>query len=309
MKLIRGLHNLADQHKHSVVTIGNFDGLHKGHQGVIRQLKCLADKHQAKSTVITFEPLPREYFAKTESPARLMTLRDKLIQLSALGVDQVLCIKFNHVFSQQPAVDFIQDILVDGLDTQSMIVGDDFRFGKNRVGDFSLLKDSGKLHGFDVANLATIAEQSSRISSTRVRQALDDADFTLAEQLIGRPFSISGRVILGQQRGRELGFPTANLHIARQVSPLQGVYAVDVLLPNGSVHHAVTNIGTRPTVDGTRFVVEVHLLNFHGNLYGQHIEIRWLKKIREEQRFASVSELSQQIKRDVDTATHFFNEK
>ncbi len=302
MKLIRGLHNIRPEHRGSVVTIGNFDGIHRGHQAVIRQLHALARRHDAPTTVFTFDPLPGEYFQGDKAPARLTTLREKFIQFDRLGVDQMLSVAFDARFAAITAQQFIDEILVNGLEAQAVVVGDDFRFGKGREGDFEMLRRAGARHGFEVLDTATVTEDGERISSTRIRQALAAGDLALAAALLGRPYSMSGRVVHGEKLGRTIGFPTANIRIHRSVSPLKGVFAVEV----ECIGYGVTNVGTRPTVDGKGFLVETHLLDFDGDLYGRHINIRWLKKLRSEQKFDSLDALKAQIGRDIDAARAYF---
>ncbi len=304
MKLIRGLHNIRPEHRGSVVTIGNFDGVHRGHQAVIRQLHELGRKHDAPTTVFTFDPLPSEYFMGDKAPARLTTLREKFIQFDRLGVDQMLSVAFNARFAAITARQFIDDILVRGLEAKAVVVGDDFRFGKGREGDFAMLREAGEHHGFEVIDTATVMDDGQRISSTRIREALAVGDLELAARLLGRPYGMSGRVVHGEKLGRTIGFPTANIRIHRAVSPLKGVFAVEV----ECIGYGVTNVGTRPTVDGKGFLVETHLLDFDGDLYGRHINIRWLKKLRSEQKFDSLDALKAQIGRDIDAARAFFRQ-
>jgi riboflavin kinase/FMN adenylyltransferase len=302
MKLIRGLYNLRSQYQNSVATIGNFDGVHCGHLSVLHQLKEHAQRIGCASTVITFEPLPHEYFMGARSPARLTPLCEKLALMSAQGIDQVLCLPFNQKLAEMHAEDFIQTVLVEGLGIRMLVVGDDFRFGKGRRGDFAMLCDAGKTQGFDVKDTQTFSDPSGRISSSRTRDALAKGDMILARDLLGRPFTMSGRVIHGKQLGRQLGFPTANIRINRSVSPLRGVFAIK----SEGVGNGVANVGTRPTVDGKSFLIEAHFLDFSSDLYGQRLTIEWLKKIRNEQKFGSLDELKQQIGKDIEAANNFF---
>jgi riboflavin kinase/FMN adenylyltransferase len=302
MKLIRGLYNIRPEHKGSVVTIGNFDGIHRGHQAVIKQVREQARKLDTTTTVFTFDPLPQEYFLGDKAPARLTTLREKYLQFQRLRIDQMLSLPFNAKLAAMPAQQFIDDILVDGLAIQAVVVGDDFRFGKGRSGDFAMLAAAGQQHGFDVIDTHTLVDHGERISSTRIRNALADGDLELAGCLLGRPYSMSGTVIHGEKLGRTIGFPTANIRIHRTVSPLRGVFAVEV----EGIGYGVTNVGTRPTVDGKGFLVETHLLDFSGDLYGQHINIRWLKKLRGEQKFDSLDALKLQIGKDIEAARDYF---
>ena len=306
MELIRGLHNIRPRHHSCVVTLGAFDGVHLGHQAVLQQLIDKGRELGLPSVVVIFEPLPREYFSPKRAPARLMSFREKFQALKALGIDRVLRITFNQVLSDMDAEDFVRDILVKGLGMRYIIVGDDLRFGHNRSGNFDLLKKEGKKLGFDVVATSTLLIRDSRASSTRIRRALAAADFELAAVLLGRPFSITGRVIVGQQLGRELGVPTANLELRRLRTPLSGVYAVEVVVANKRIK-GVANIGTRPTVeDRSKAILEVHLLDFNEDIYGQIIEVIFCNKIRDEKKFASLDQLKLQIHQDVNATREYF---
>jgi riboflavin kinase/FMN adenylyltransferase len=303
MRLIRGLYNLRPKHQQGVATIGNFDGVHRGHQNVLRQLSEQSRRLGCPSTVITFEPLPHEYFMGTHSPPRLTPLCEKLKLMSAQGIDQTLNLAFNQRLAEMTAADFIQKVLVDGLAIRLLIIGDDFRFGKGRTGDFAMLQDAGKKYGFEVRDTKTFSDQTGRISSSRIREALENGDMNTAQDLLGRPFTMSGRVIHGKQLGRQLGFPTANIRIGRSVSPLRGVFAIR----SEGIGNGVANVGTRPTVDGKSFLIEAHFLDFSGDLYGQRLKIEWLKKIRSEQKFESLDALKQQIEKDIVAAKAVFS--
>lgn len=249
-----------------------------------------------------FEPQPLELFATDKAPARLTRLREKLHYLAQCGVDYVLCVKFDRRFAALTAQTFISELLVERLGVQFLAVGDDFRFGASRAGDFLLLQKAGAEYGFAVSSTQTFCEGGVRISSTAVRQALAEDNLALAESLLGHPFTISGRVVHGDELGRTIGFPTANLPLRRQVSPVKGVYAVEVTGLGDKPLPGVANIGTRPTVAGVRQQLEVHLLDVVMDLYGRHIDVILRKKIRNEQRFASLDELKAQIARDELTA-------
>ena len=253
-----------------------------------------------------FEPQPLELFAGEKSPARLTRLREKLRWLAECGVEYVLCLRFDRRFAALTAQTFVSDLLVDRLGVKFLAVGDDFRFGAGRQGDFLLLQKAGEKYGFDVTSTQTFCEGGVRVSSTAIRQALANDDLALAENLLGRPFSISGRVVHGDALGRTIGFPTANVPLRRQVSPVKGVYAVEVAGLGDTLLPGVANIGTRPTVAGIRQQLEVHLLDVAMDLYGRHIDVVLRKKIRNEQRFASLDELKAQIARDEVAAREFF---
>lgn len=306
MKLIRGIHNLRQSHHGCVLTIGNFDGVHRGHKSLLQGLCAEGRARNLPVMVMIFEPQPLELFAAGKSPARLTRLREKLKLLAECGVDYVLCVRFDRRFAALTAQNFVNDLLVDRLGVKFLAVGDDFRFGAGRQGDFLLLQKAGLEYGFDVTSTQTFCEGGVRISSTAVRQALAEDNLQLAESLLGHPFIISGRVVHGDELGRTIGFPTANIPLRRQVSPVKGVYAVEVTGLGDKPFPGVANIGTRPTVAGIRQQLEVHLLDVAMDLYGHHIDVVLRKKIRNEQRFASLDELKAQIAKDVVTAREFF---
>ncbi len=306
-EIIRGLHNLRPRHQGSVVTLGTFDGVHLGHQTILRQVTDQAKALGLPSVVVIFEPQPHEYFAGDRAPARLMRLREKLLALFAAGIDRVLCLQFNRRLSSLSARDFVETILVAGLGVRHLVVGDDFRFGSDRKGDYQFLVQMASEKGFQVIDTHTYEIDGERVSSTRIRAVLDKADFQEAARLLGRPYVISGHVQSGQQLGRQLGTPTANVHLRRYRSPLGGVFAVEVTLPSGGQYVGVANVGVRPTVDGTgKPLLEVHLFDFSGDLYGKLINVEFKAKLRDEQRFASLDELKAQIQRDIQQAKIYF---
>ncbi|RRZ88169.1 bifunctional riboflavin kinase/FAD synthetase [Erwinia sp. 198] len=306
MKFIRGIHNLREQHRGCVLTIGNFDGVHRGHQALLSRLREEGRKRNLPVVVMLFEPQPLELFAADKAPARLTRLREKLRYLDEAGVDAVLCLRFDRRFAALSAHSFVADLLVDKLGVRLLAVGDDFRFGAGREGDFLLLQKAGADYGFDVISTQTFCDDGRRISSTAVRQALAEDNLPLAATLLGHPFSISGRVVHGDALGRTIGFPTANLPLRRYVSPVKGVYAVEVRGLGDRALPGVANIGTRPTVAGIRQQLEVHLLDVAIDLYGRHIEVVLCEKIRNEQRFSSLDALKEQIAKDVVAARTFF---
>jgi riboflavin kinase/FMN adenylyltransferase len=302
MQLVRGLHNLRPQHRGCVATIGNFDGVHRGHQAILKRLRERAVELGVPSCVVIFEPQPREYFAPDTAPARLARLRDKLELLAAEGVDLVLCLAFNQRLCKLSASEFVDTILVDGLGVKHLEVGDDFRFGCDRVGDFDFLTQAGDVQGFTVEAAQTVELDGVRVSSTQVRKALAAADFPRAEQLLGRPFQITGRVLHGQKLARQLGWPTANVQLKRRRVPFTGVYLVSVLI-GGKNWSGVANIGVRPTVAGDgKAHLEVHLLDFAGDLYDRRLTVAFHHKLRDEQRFASLEALKSAIDADVAAA-------
>jgi riboflavin kinase/FMN adenylyltransferase len=302
MQLVRGLQNLRPLHRGCVATIGNFDGVHRGHQAILARLRERAVELGVPSCVVIFEPQPREYFAPDSAPARLARLRDKVALLAAEGVDRVLCLAFNQRLSKLSAAEFVDTILVDGLGVKHLEVGDDFRFGCDRVGDFEFLQQAGLSQGFTVEAAQTVELDGMRVSSTQVREALAKADFPLAERLLGRPYRITGTVLHGQKLARQLGTPTANIQLKRHRVPLTGVYLVSVEL-DGKAWPGVANIGVRPTVSGDgRAHLEVHLLDYAGDLYGRRLTVEFHHKLRDEQRFASLEALKSAIDADIAAA-------
>ena len=308
MELIRGLHNLRPEHRGCVATIGAFDGVHRGHRAVIERLLVQGKAMSLPTVVIVFEPLPREYLTPLQAPARLMSFREKFLILKELGVDRVLRIRFNDALRSMSADAFVDEIFAEGLGVHFVALGDDFRFGADRQGDFEFVKRRGEVLGFDCQSMNTLTcGGGERVSSTRVREALADGDFALAQELLGRPYEISGRVVYGRQLGREMGAPTANVELHRLRSPLSGVFAVEVTGAGLECAPAVANVGTRPTVnDSIRANLEVHLLDRDINLYGQRIAVRFKYKLREEKKFASLDELKENIQKDIDTTADWF---
>ena len=307
MELIRGIHNLRPRHRGCVATIGNFDGVHLGHQAVLGQLAEQAESMGLPMVVITFEPQPQEFFAPSEARPRLTRLREKYQALKRYSVDRVLCLRFDQRLASMPAEDFIDQVLVEGLDVKYLVVGDDFRFGRQRLGTFELLHQYGQQAGFPVVNMHTFSIDGERVSSTRVRDALEQGDLALAEKLLGRPYRMCGRVAHGDKRGRTIGFPTANIHLHRKTSPVQGVYAVEMFGIEGEPVKGVANVGNRPTVDGTRSLLEVHLFDFAADIYGQYVHVHFLHKIRTEMKFDSFERLKLQIQADEKRARAWFS--
>lgn len=302
MELIRGIHNIKSQHNGCVLTIGNFDGVHLGHQQVLNQVSEKAQLLGLPSVVMTFEPQPLELFAKQNAPARLTRLRDKFVQLGKLSIDRLLCVNFNHHFANLDAEVFIRDLLVAQLGVKFLVVGDDFCFGKNRQGNFTMLQKAGLKFGFEVVSTQSFCLQQFRVSSTAIRDALAGDDLKSAAQMLGRDYSISGRVSHGRKLGRTIGFPTANIPLKRCVSPVSGVYVVKAFGLGEQPIGGVANIGQRPTVNGVRQQLEVHLFDFHANLYGKQLEVALLHKLRDEKKFESFEALKQQIELDADAA-------
>ncbi|HAF93260.1 MAG TPA: bifunctional riboflavin kinase/FAD synthetase [Pseudomonas sp.] len=306
MQLVRGLHNLRPRHRGCVATIGNFDGVHRGHQAILARLRERAAELGLPSCVVIFEPQPREFFAPDKAPARLTRLREKLCLLEQQGIDQVLCLAFNRRLREYSAAEFVQAVLVEGLAVRHLEVGDDFRFGCDRAGDFDFLLRAGAAEGFSVEAATTIEVDGQRVSSTRLREVLARGDLQAAQALLGRPFSLTGRIVHGQKLGRQLGAPTANVQLKRRSTPLSGVYMVSLVL-DGSPHPGVANIGMRPSVrsDGQPHL-EVHLLDLQADLYGRRVQVVFHHKLRDEQRFASLEALKAAISADIAAARDYW---
>ena len=280
------------------LTIGNFDGVHRGHRALIERVVAKARELNVTSCVLTFEPHPREFFAPAAAPARLTRLREKLELLGAAGVARVHLIHFNARFAALSAERFIREVLVRGLGTQWLLVGHDFRFGAQRKGDFASLEG----HGFALESMADVALDGERVSSSAVRAALAAGDFARAERLLGRPYTLSGRVVHGAKLGHTLGFPTANIPLAQR-PPLGGIYVVEV----AGLGHGVASVGLRPTVNPVlKPLLEVHLLERGGDLYGRRLRVRFLRKLRDEAKFDGLPELREAIARDAAEAREYF---
>lgn len=301
MELIRGLNNLKAHHYGCVLTIGKFDGVHLGHQAVLKSVVKQARLLDLPATVMVFEPQPEEVFTPELAPARISPLAEKYQLLKSQGVDRLLVVRFNAKFAALEPHTFVEQYLVQKLGVKFLVVGDDFRFGKARKGDFQALQIAGEKHRFDVVNTQSFRMRDCRISSTAVRELLSDGSFAAAEDMLGRAFFISGRVIHGDKKGRTIGFPTANVLLNRCQTPITGVFAVKLSIRDES-WNGVANIGTRPTVNGQRKQLEVHIFDFDGYIYGQRISVVPIAKIRDEKRFSGLAELQTQIALDVEQA-------
>ena len=304
MKLIRGLHNLSESSlSQSAVTIGAFDGVHRGHQEVLAHLKREADARNLATTVITFEPLPGEFLFPDRAPPRLMTFREKFTALADQGIDNLLCLRFNNRLRTMSPRAFVEDIFVKGLNARYIAFGDDFRFGKDRAGDLDFTQSLAQEFDYEVVPTSTFDLAGERVSSTRIRTTLLDADFSKAADLLGKPFKLSGKVLKGKQLGRTIGSPTANIALKRVKSPLHGVYAVRVSGGGLSSAAGVANVGVRPTVnDGTLANLEVHLFDFDGDLYGERLSVEFMTKLRDEKKFESLDALKAAIAADQQAA-------
>ncbi len=309
MEIIRGLLNIREHHRGCVVTIGNFDGVHTGHQAILAKVREKAEELGVPSMLICFEPQPQEFFDVYNAPARLTRFREKVELLEQHGIDYVLCVKFDENARTMTAERFV-GVLVDDINVRALFVGDDFRFGFDRSGDFSHLEAAGKESGFDVINMYTIVFDDSRVSSTRIRECLAAGDFVLAESLLGYPYSITGKVVYGRQVGREMGSPTANIQLHRYVAPIAGVYAVEMLI-DGVFREGVANVGVRPTFDEDmpRPILEVHVFDFDEDIYGHNVKVIFRHKIRDEKKFDGIDALKAAIQQDIKEARLYFKSR
>lgn len=305
MRVFRGFSQQAPSA--TVLTIGNFDGVHEGHRALLARLRELGASAGLPPTVLTFEPHPREFFTPASAPTRLSTLREKLELIAEEGVEYAYVCRFNAHFATLTAQEFIERILVDTLRVRHLIIGDDFRFGARRVGDFELLREAGKGLGFQVEAMQTVEIDGRRASSSAVRQALAEGRLEQAAHLLGRPYSIDGRVVHGDKLGRQLGFATANIRMKHDRPPLLGVFAVEVSGFGDSLMKGVANLGFRPSANQVvRPILEVHLFDFTGDLYGAHLNVRFLHKLRDEMKFPNFDALKAQIAADVGAAKNYF---
>ena len=307
MRLIRGLHHLEPLRNGCVLTIGNFDGLHLGHRRVIERVAEHGRRMGLPTVAMIFEPQPLEYFLGDHAPSRLTRLREKVIQFSKLPIDELLVLPFNRTLADYDAEQFIQNILVGKLNIRHLVIGDDFHFGKARRGNFTLLQHRGQEFGFTVESTDSFELEGFRVSSTLIRDALGEGDLAQAKTLLGRDYSVCGRVAHGDKRGRQLGFPTANLEMFRKNTPLIGVFAVIMTGLDGRELKGVANLGNRPTFyGGAKAVLETHLFDFDQDIYGRYVEVHFKAKLRDEMRFDSFSALRTQIANDVASAQAFF---
>jgi riboflavin kinase/FMN adenylyltransferase len=302
MQFVRGIHNLKPEHRNCAVTIGNFDGVHQGHQALLRLLAGKAKAKKIPACLMSFDPLPHEYFAQHKPAPRLTSARERYTSIAELDEsirpDLLLILRFNDSLAQLTAEEFVSHVLVDALAAKAVVIGDDFRFGKGRSGDFDFLKSAGDRYGFEVLSLSTHSVDNMRVSSTGIRQALLDNRLSDAERMLGRPYRICGRVAHGDKRGRTIGFPTANIRLNRPAIPLSGVYTVTLCSQELGDVAGIANIGKRPTVDGVRDQLEVHLFDFEQDIYGMNVCVSFHHKIRDEKKFESFEMLKQQIKLD-----------
>jgi riboflavin kinase/FMN adenylyltransferase len=304
MQILRGPH--STDFRPLAVTIGNFDGVHLGHQAMLKELREAAQPRDLQTAVVTFEPHPREFFTPQQAPARLTSLREKLELFRETGMDRVYVCPFDKAFAQKSAEDFIAT-LVESLRAQHVLIGDDFRFGSGRGGDFALMQQAGEQHGFEVKAMHSVLQDGVRVSSTAIRNALAEGKLDIARDYLGRPYSISGRVVHGDAMGRKLGYPTANIQMKHNLPPLKGVYVVNVHSDGLGVLQGVASLGLRPTLKhDAKYVLEVHLFEFEQQIYGRHLRVEFLHKLRDEMKFDGLEALTRQIASDVNNAKQWF---
>jgi riboflavin kinase / FMN adenylyltransferase len=298
----------AAERRACALSIGNFDGIHRGHRALLQRVVAAAQQHGLVAAAMTFEPHPREFFAPAQAPSRVANLRDKVAGLQQVGIEHVYVEHFTRRFASLSAEAFVEQVLVTGCQARWLLVGDDFRFGAGRTGDMAMLRRLGQAGGYRVEQMAAVVDADGRVSSSRIRSALQQGDLATASALLGRPYCISGRVQHGAKLGRQMGFPTLNLRIAHRRPAVHGVFAVRV---HGIGEHAcpgVASVGLRPTVDDSgRWLLEAHLFDFSGDLYGRHVNVEFVQKLRDEARFDSIQAMAQAIRDDADRARAIFD--
>lgn len=305
MKLLHGFQHIAELNLGTVATIGNFDGVHRGHQALLAKLRSQATQMKLPMVVMLFEPQPSEHFQGRKAPARLSSLREKIQVLGQCGADYVWCLKFDDQLASMSAVEFAECYIFSLLQARYLLIGEDFRFGHDRVGDIDLLKELGHQRSCEVKKFSDFFIDTQRVSSTKIREALNDGKLEYAAKLLGRPYSMCGRVVRGVGRGRQWGVPTANLNMHDKVLPLSGVYCVRVRREGKPLLSGVANLGCRPTMDGVKNNLEIHLFDIDESLYGEIFQVYFLHKLRDEIKFASVEDLIVQIKKDVTKARDY----
>jgi riboflavin kinase / FMN adenylyltransferase len=306
MLILRGLY--SPDSLPVALTIGNFDGVHLGHQALLNELRAAAQERGLQSAVVIFEPHPREFFTPQQAPVRLTSLREKLELFAGLGIDRVHVCRFNKSFSQISAADFI-NALHEKLSARFVLIGDDFRFGSGRGGDFALMEKIGAQLGFAVQSMHTVADNGVRISSTEIRAALAEGQLRTAQRYLGRHYSISGRVEHGDGMGRKLGFPTANIQLKHNLPPLSGIFVVQAHAEGMGVLQGVSSLGVRPTLRrDAKPVLEVHLFEFAQQIYNKHLRVEFLHKLRDEEKYPDVETLTRHIALDVKDARKWFEQ-
>ncbi len=307
MRLIKGIPRTRAYQNGCVLTVGNFDGVHLGHKAVIKKLAERGKALGLPVVILMFEPQPLEYFLADKAPPRLTRLREKVASFAKLPVDDLVVVRFNKQLADYDAGQFIDEMLVERLNVKHLVIGDDFRFGKARQGDFAMLKDKGLVHGFTVEDTGSLQVEGHRVSSTLIRNALAVGELNKAEAMLGCRYSICGRVSHGNKRGRTIGYPTANIRMARKNAPVNGVFAVTMTDINGMETEGIANVGVRPTVDGSnKLILETYLFDFDNDIYGHQVTVNFKQKIRAERRFQTVEELKAQIADDVAEAKNIF---
>jgi riboflavin kinase/FMN adenylyltransferase len=307
MELVRGLHNISRRHHGCVLTVGNYDGVHRGHQQMIGTLRARAAELRSAATVLVFEPSSKEFIDPDGAPPRLTRWREKFLALAGLGVERLITLRFDECMRAMTPRSFVDELIVGRLGTRHMVVGDDFRYGSNAGGTIESLRAAGHVHGFGVDQMAPFVFDGVRVSSTAIRERLERADFPGAARLLGRPYRMTGRVVYGTQLGRTLGFPTANLRLMRRKPPLWGILAVRVHGIGPQPLPGVASLGTRPTVNGTEPLLEAHVFDFSGDLYGRLLEVEFVAKLRDEVKFDSLNEMMVQMNIDAARAREFLS--
>jgi len=307
MELVRGLHNISRRHQGCVLTVGNYDGVHLGHQQMIGALKARAAQFRCAATVLVFEPSSKEFIDPEGAPPRLTRWREKFLALAALGVERLVTLHFDEGMRAMTPRSFVDELIVEKLGTRHLVVGDDFRYGSNAGGTIETLRAAGHAHGFGVEQIAPFVFDGVRVSSTAVRERLELADYPGAARLLGRPYRMLGRVVPGRRLGRTLGFPTANLRLMRRKSPVWGISAVWTYGIDSRPLPGVASLGTRPTVNGTEPLLEVHVFDFCGDLYGRAIEVEFVAKLRDEVKFDSLDAMTAQMQVDARQAREFLS--
>ena len=305
MEIIHGIYSLQPKHRGCELTVGNFDGVHRGHRMLLEHLFSKSEELNLPSMLLTFEPLPREFFAGAKVPARLTRFREKITLLRQTPLQRVLCMPFNERTRNISAQWIVEELFQNILGIRYIVVGDDFHFGKDQLGDYAMLEAAGAEHGFGVSHVGTLMFDGERISSSRIREALSKGDFEQAERLLGYPYRIMGRVVYGRQLGRQLGVPTANIRLQRYRAALEGVYAVKVAGLDRD-YTGIANIGIRPTVDGKEPLLEVHIFDFDQDIYGTLLSVQFVRKIRDERTFDGLDSLKTQIHADIVEAKAWF---
>ena len=307
MKIIHGLTSLNRCKKRCAVSIGNFDGFHKGHQKLINHIISESKKRALCSTIITFEPLPEEFF-KDKKFKRLTRLKEKLKILDENKIEQVICLNFNSQFSRISAIDFISNILIKNLDTRYLVIGEDFKFGFERKGNYKLLQDCSTKTNMEIVSIESQMLNNKKISSSEIRKALEEGNINHANELLGRTYSISGRVTKGDSRGYRLGYPTANIDIYKSY-PINGIFVVQILMENNENHFGLASLGNKPTFSGKNNILEAYIFNFDKNIYNEKLKISFITKLRDQIKFKNENELIQQMDLDYKNALQFLEDR